>query len=527
MKTAKSIKKILTNKILAAVSVGVFASFSAVQVFAEETEYANENELQANEYVKENESQETEFSEATEFTTEEEASSLYNFEYGFYNEPEEFRDFKEYSGFKKNRVDIPHRIFEFGFKMDTGVSNNSFAVGDYMKEALVINLKDLADSIPRSGLKLNFSLAPDFFMNLNLKNGFHLGFSSGLEVNSTIGIGKGLFDFIGYGNENTDTIETNASVYADIFTHLDFSVGMDIFGDYHLEVQPALFLPLAHVSSDKSTASLTNESDGTIKFNANADMEILTFVDVERILSGDTSEIPSGLGSGWGFDISSSLDKEIFEGLAVQVYSRIPIVPGTLKYKVNMQASAEGEINALQALVDSTTSGSSSSSGTESGSSSGESGSGSENSESSGNAWSDSIKHSTSFGYESDQNYRLSRPLKIGARARFQPLGEWLTLGGKLGLGVKEPFSLDAKSKFFGEYGVSARIALPVPVIGEILGLEFAHGSEDEYFYNQLKFIFSVRALELNLGAAFQGSNFPSSFNLSGAKAFVYLAFGW
>ncbi len=497
MKNLNSIKKIL--KVSSAV---FFASLSAAFVFAQ----------------------------ATEFTTEEEANSLYNFEYGFYNSPEEFREFKEYSDFKKNRVDIPHRIFEFGFKTDAGVSNNTFEVGDYMKEVLVINLKEIADQVPKSGLKLNVSAAPDFFVNLNLKNGFHLGFDSGVEVNSTIGIGKGLFDFIGYGNENTDTITTNGSVYADIFAHLDFSVGMDIFGDYHLEVRPALFLPLAHISSDESTASLTNESDGTIKFKANADMEIFTFVDFERILSGDTSEIPSGLGSGWGFDISSSLDKEIFEGLAVQVYSRIPIVPGTLKYKMNMQASAEGEINALQTLLDSTTSGSSSSGSSSSGGtgsgSSGESGSGS-GSESSGNSWADAIKHSSSFGYESEQNYKLSRPLKIGARARFQPLGEWLTLGGKLGLGVKEPFSLNAKSKFYGEYGLSARVALPVPVIGEILGLEFTHGSENEYFYNQLKFIFSVRAFELNAGAAFQGSNFASSFNADGAKAFVYLAFGW
>lgn len=425
-------------------------------------------------------------------------------------------DLDENPNLDKGRIDSPHRIFEIGFKIDASLSNNMFNLNDILKENLEIDLKQIADEMPKNGFKVNLLVAPDFFINLNLKNGFHLGFEAGLETSGSAGIGKSIFEFLGYGNDKGESITADGDASADAFAHFDISLGLDFLHGHHLEIQPAIFLPLFHVATDSASAEVSNTSDGKVSIDADGNFSIYSFTDLEKIIEDKNyDEIVSDLNNGWGFDLATSIDKEVIDNLHVQVYSRIPIVPGKLSHKANMNGKFDGKFDGIQKVIDDKIN----SSDDEESSTSEE-----ESSEESDSSKYFTHSEDSSFTY-SDADYSLHRPFRIGAKAEFKPFGEWLTLGGLLGMGVRNPFS--SESKAYAEYSLSANIGPYLPVLGEIIGIELSHGYLSEIFYNQLKFIFNVRVLELNVGAAFKGSSFSSSFNLSGAGLFLYLAFGW
>ncbi len=412
-------------------------------------------------------------------------------EYGEYSEDE------EKTNPYRNRVDVPKRFIEFGMKVDVGVSNNLFKAGDFLTRHINLDLKKIADKMPYNGLHLDVFAMPDFFFNLNIPNGIHIGLGYGLEVIGNAGIGKSLFDFLGHGNSSGEPVDVNVDVYADAFAHFDLSIGMDFLKDHHLEVTPAIFIPLAHATTNSATARMYNTLDGKIVFDATANATVYTFANFEN---ATMDSILNGLSSGWGFDIATSVGKEVIENLTVEAYSRIPIAPGKLKNRMDIDFAVSGEFDGVQALID---------------------GMGDENSKNFSEMFTfknPEIKHGSA-------DFNLNRPFRIGGRARYEPLGEWLSLEGLLGLAVKSPFSEEARC--YGEYSLSANVGLPIPVIGKILALEFSHGSEKEIFYNQLKFIMNFKAFELDVGIASSGSNFPSSFTVSGARAFVYMAFGW
>ena len=76
------------------------------------------------------------------------------------------------------------RFFEIKTGAELGVSNNLFAVNEFMKKDLVIDLRKIADDCPENGFNLRADVEPMLALNLNIKD-FHLGVSSGLDVYET------------------------------------------------------------------------------------------------------------------------------------------------------------------------------------------------------------------------------------------------------------------------------------------------------------------------------------------------------
>ena len=470
--------------IFAAISILLFSNF----IFSEETEIP---QLEAGENPVVMEGEKTLYAAngaeavASKFTDE---------DFMLEEDPEYYVE--EVSNSNKNRIDNPHRIFEMGFALDVSASNNIFGLNEIFVKTFILDLKKIADKTPSYGFAFKPVVSLSSFMNLNLFNGLHLGFESGLEVNGSFGIGKSMFDFLGYGNSLGALIAVDANAYADVFTHVDIKVGLNFLDGYHLEVQPAIFLPLAHVNTESAKASLQNTADGKIAMTAEGQFGLYSFTDLQKIIEQKNMEdIASSLNSGWGFDIASSVDKEVIDKLVVQAYSRIPIVPGKLNHKATLKASVSGKFDGVQRLI-----------------------------ESAGGEAPVGFTSESTFSY-SQETYNLSRPFRIGGRASYQPFGDWVTFGAQLGLGVKEPYSGTAKA--YAEYEVSARVGIVSPKIGEIIGFRFSHGYLSEIFHNQITFLFNFRAFELNLGVSFKGSDFPSSFALHGLGAFIYMAFGW
>ena len=93
-----------------------------------------------------------------------------------------------------------------GFSFDVDFSNNYFNANDFLVKDLVIDLRKMAKDMPKEGFKLNMNMTPDFFLNLNLKNGVHVGLNFGVESYGNFTISKDLFDFLGYGNDLNEKI---------------------------------------------------------------------------------------------------------------------------------------------------------------------------------------------------------------------------------------------------------------------------------------------------------------------------------
>lgn len=406
-----------------------------------------------------------------------------------------------------NRIDMPHRTFEMGMKYNIGVCNSYLNTTDTLVSNLVIDLNKIAAEMPAQGLNFNTLFSMDLFTNLNLKNGVHVGFNSGMELNGNFGLGKEIFDFLAKGNQIGESIKMTGDAYADVFIHTDVAIGLNIFNDYHLEIIPSLFKPVAHVITNEASGSIRNTEDGKVFLDAKAELGIYTFLNTKEVAENfDPTMILDNIKNGWGFDITSTLDKKILESLTVQAYSRIPLVPGRLNYKNTLLATADGHFDGVNALL----------------------GDESDNSEDFGAKFESQFKDNFNFDTKTTSgsaDYSLHRPFRMGARAAWEPFGSWFTIGGLLGFGFKEPFTTDARG--YMEYDISTRIGLPIPVIGQIISLKLSSGYLSESFTHQAIFGLNFRAVELNVGVSAQGSDFGSSFKGSGVGAFIYLAAGW
>ena len=117
------------------------------------------------------------------------------------------------AAFSKNF--FSQRFFEIKVGTDVDFSNNLFAMNDFMKKDLVIDLRKIADECPEKGFNIRADLAPIYEMNLNIKD-FHLGLSSGIEMYESLSVGKDLFDFLGYGNSIGETLNFSLNNDTDV-----------------------------------------------------------------------------------------------------------------------------------------------------------------------------------------------------------------------------------------------------------------------------------------------------------------------
>ena len=389
------------------------------------------------------------------------------------------------------RIDLPHRIFEIGYSVDVDVSNNYFNAADFLKEHLVIDFTEISNKISKKGLSFNFNVTPQFFINLNLKNGFHFNITTGVESYGEINIGKGLFDFLGKGNELNKVISCNLGVEGDVFAYIGTAFGMNI-GDFHFEVMPSLYMPILHAQANNARARLTNNNDGYTSAKASATLELYTFSELDSLTSFNTETILENLKNGWGFDFYSSLEHPILQSLVGKIYSRIPIYPGKLSYVAKTDISAEIEIEQMTSLVSDL----------------------------------DSLKkdfNQSDFEYGT-ASHKIHRPLKIGTEVAWRPFGKWCVFNAMIGMGMKHPFTSDFHAYF--EYNFSASADLFIKN-WDMLGIQFSTGYINEVFIHSLALTFNLRAIELDVGVSSSAGSFAPSLKLAGAGAYVSISFGW
>lgn len=379
------------------------------------------------------------------------------------------------------------RIFEVKVGADVSATNNVFSMNDIMKKNLVIDLRKLADDCPDSGLCITAGVKPTLEMNLNIKS-LTLGVSSGVDFYEKLEIGKGIFDFLGYGTFIGQPFLSEIKDNTEIFAYTQLDVGFNT-KKFKLHVKPAVFLPALIIQNSGGYAYALNTEEGLINVSANMNMEIFTPLELTSMNGNITvkseDDIINKLMKGAGFDLAGSLQLPIFSWFNLVADARVPIVPGhiTTKYVANSEFSFESTVLGI--------------------------GEGN-NFTSKDPTVSDAIE--TSFN--------INRPLKATVYLDKDFMGKLLNLRAGVGLGLRRPFS--DQQIFYPEYYVGLTVNI-LDIVKATVSTQYT----DQVFIHQLGTTVSVRIVQLDLGASLQSASFKQSFAFAGFGAYAYVTVGF
>ena len=387
------------------------------------------------------------------------------------------------AAFSKNF--FTQRFFEIKTGVDFDVSNNLFAANEFMKKDLVIDLRKIADECPENGLNLRADAAPRVEMNINVSD-FHLGFASGLELYESLNVGKDLFDFLGYGNSIGQTMDFTFTDDTDLFAFSQLTVGFRL-GRLQITAQPALFMPIVSVRGGGGSITALNDAEGNFNVGMNLNLDVYSAVELKKNEEGsvsfDTSKIESILKSGYGFDLGGGVALNLTKSLKIDTTCRIPIIPGHLNYKSNVQGGFDYKMK----LTDF------------------------ENAEK-------TERETTVTNVE--ESLAVHRPLKFDVYLDKNLLGSLFNARAGAGFGIRRPFC-DA-AVFYPEYYLGFGINL-IDMIKVGVSTQY----KDQLFIHQLGTTFNIRLIQLDLGISSQSSSFKKSLSVGGVGAYAYLTVGF
>lgn len=378
------------------------------------------------------------------------------------------------------------RYFETKVGGSLGVSNNLLTANDFFTRDLVIDLRSLADECPDGGFNIRTNAAPVVETNLNIKD-FHLGFVTGVDMYQSMEIGKGLFDFLGYGNSIGETVKVDMKNYADIFAYSQVNLGLK-FGKLKVKVQPTVFLPIASIRGTGAEITAVNDSDGNININMDMNMDIYSIVELESVndfVGFNAASLETAFLKGYGFDFGGGIAYELSKSLSVGADFRIPIIPGHLNYKSNIQKSFEYSMNMLE-------SGSNSSEPTS----------------------------SDTVITNKEVNLPVHRPLKLNVYIDKNFLGTLFNARAGAGFGIKMPYTKDAL--FYPEYYLGFTLNLI-----NVFKLGVSSQYTNQVFIHQLGTTLNVRIIQIDVGVSSQSSSFKKSLSVSGVGVYTYITVGF
>lgn len=404
------------------------------------------------------------------------------------------------------------RFIEIKTDVPFQISNNYFTLNDIFGTkdgTIVIDLKDMANSLPKSGLDFRFYTSPNVALNVNARI-FAVGINPGVEISSNFRIGKDFFDFLGNGNELYEDIKVDGGANLDIFAYLKIPFAIKI-KKINCVFAPSIFVPLLHGTTNDISATIKNTTDSSFKINAKADASLYSMFALSGIIGEDgkfSSEFmdstsfsfllsESFRNTNFGFDLSGSLGWDFKDNLTFTANYRIPIYPGKLNYETNYKCSFDYEVDASTII------------GAE------------EETEQEQEAEYDFTDEYTD---SKECKYYINRPLKLNVSADFKPFhNEYFILSGMIGCGVVHPFASNKNEiAFYPEYSLGLKASL-----ASVVTAKFKTAYLEQVFVNQASLGLNVHVIEFNFGISTQSSRFVSALKGSGLGAFVTLQVGF
>ena len=428
------------------------------------------------------------------------------------------------------------RYVELGFDFDAGLNQNVFTMADIFMTGnsdnpglVVIDFTKIADDMTKmnqKGLVIDGELGMDGFLKLNFKR-FQVGLVTNFSSSGNFFVGKDLFTILGKGNEIGKEYEISEGGYFESFVSTSLPIGIRI-GRFKITATPTAFIPIVYIPETTSSVKFTAKNNGAISAEANANFtaygifdltglngvmnEISSLTSTTEISTGSTlsyTELMSNLQmenmlsdvlNSMGFDVNLAAEMALFSSLDVGAYANVPIVPAKLHNSVSGNASwtfsMDGVLNSLG-----------------------------------GETTSPTFEQPTFSGlvFSNSENYTVNRPFRFGAEAAFRPFGKWLTVRGKGGVAMRNPFGADFNitnsintSSMYPEYKVGADLRLLY-----VFNFSLSHEYTDKVFVNRLGLGLNFRVLELDFALATSSTNFVRSFQVSGLQAALGMRIGF
>lgn len=376
------------------------------------------------------------------------------------------------------------RFFEYKITAPLSVTNNVFALNDIMKETVVIDLREIADSIPNDGLVLTAGTMPSVEMNLNIA-AVSFGLKAGVDVTTKLALSRGLFDFVGKGLSVGEELDITLSPTLDVFAFSELNVGIK-FSRFNMYVRPGVFIPLVSTAGSSGGIKIVNNEDGSIKITTSSKIDVYSAVDINDLTSGEitTEDIQTISSKGMGFDLALGLALPISRTMVVSADARVPMAPAKLLSHSSMLLENETTISM------------------------------------------DSINDmnfempNPEFTPGEAADYKVNRPLKLVGYLDFYPVGNFIDLRVGAGLGVYHPFMETAKA--YPQYYAGLTLNLI-----NMLKLSLSTEYTDQLFIHQLGTVFNLRLVEIDAGVSLQSSDFAKSWLVSGAGAYVVVCVGF
>ena len=174
------------------------------------------------------------------------------------------------------------RFFEAGVNADTRVSQSLITVSDFNSEDLIIDFTKMADSLFDKGLLFETSFNTNVFTNLNFKDKLQFGLFANISGYVETGLGQGLFDFLGYGNAETESLIFDVSAGAEVFVEAGMSIKMK-FKDLGIKITPSYYIPLFYIPYTSANAVISSEGDETFNAKGNISIPIYSIVDLNLL----------------------------------------------------------------------------------------------------------------------------------------------------------------------------------------------------------------------------------------------------
>lgn len=404
--------------------------------------------------------------------------------------------------FSGDLLSRPHRVFEIGVDSDFTIANNLLSLEKILTKNVEIDLQTISDNLTDSGLVFALHDKEKVFIDLNISSRFRFSFFTDVESSFKFNIPKSLFDILDSGLMVGETKDFDMNISGDVFYDLGFSF-QTIFAGYGVKLTPTYFIPLFYVPKTTATATFTTNSSGLILADANANVDIYTVIDMHDCVEDKKSpEIEVGeLISKGGFDFSVEIERNWMHGLNAGFYTRIPLRPGTLDYKMSTKAWAYfyesnplGYLNKTELHETKHGYAKPSTYGTE--------------------------NEEEGFDYSED-SYKAYRPLKFGLNATYMPWGQWFKIQPALGFAVRNPYTSDAE--FYMEYALDLRFS----VLRRFLNVNLGTAYQNQIFQHSFGLGLNIRAMEILTQVSMCGTSFLSTFHTAGYGVFAGFRIGF
>lgn len=392
------------------------------------------------------------------------------------------------------------RYVELGYSENLRVSQNAMPLADIFKKNLVIDLKKISNSMPKSGFAFSFEENSDLNLDFNFKK-FGFGFHVDSQLSGRMDISKELFDILANGASYGKTYTVDGNIWAESFVSFSVPIRFNI-GKVRVRLAPAWFSPVYYVPSTKVTCSAKNGSDGSVTVTATAPIEMYTVskfkglvkdgrVSADFVDQMQYDELARDFAKSAGIDLAALVEYPLLDTLDIGGYANIPIVPARMKHKVSAKATLSVTTDSLIKVI----------------------------------ANDSKIQHSADItdAVYLDSNYVVNRPLRLGAECAWRPVGKWLTMRASAGLGMRNPFGEDFSVKsLYPEY----RLGIEIVGIG-MFGLGLSTEYTKKVFAHAVGIMLNFRAVEFDISAAVCSPTFVQSFKGEGVAIGCGVKLGW